>query len=62
MRSPDEDRWDDDADARPRTRAEELAEELDVPLETAEGIAAEEGDEPATDLDLDAIRFGSGSD
>jgi hypothetical protein len=63
MRIPDEDRWDDDeGEGRPRTRAEELADELDIPLEAAEEIAAEEGDGPETELDFDAIRFGSGSD
>jgi hypothetical protein len=59
MRSPDDDRWDDEElEGRPRTRAEELAEELDIPLEEAEKIAREEGDQPETDLDFDALRFG----
>ena len=64
MRSPEDERWDDDdeVEGRPSTRAEQLAEELDIPLEEAEKIAAEEGDGPGTDLDFDAIRFGSGSD
>jgi hypothetical protein len=41
MSGPD----DEYADPDEPTRAEELAEELDIPLETAERIAREEGDE-----------------
>jgi hypothetical protein len=63
MRSADDDRLDDDgAGDRPKTRAEELAEELDIPLEEAEKIAGEESNQPETGLDFDALRFGSGSD
>jgi hypothetical protein len=53
--SDDDSAWDeldDPDDPAHRSRAEELAETLDIPLETAEQIAREEG---ADDVDGDEL-------